>query len=124
MAVGGFDRAFVCVAGHRGMEEALRFTRAGGTVALLGNAASLDGVDWTPLWAKELTLRGSVCYARAAHASAGAGDFDAALGLIASGRAQVRPLLTHTFPLAKYRRAIATALHKEGSASVKVAFRY
>lgn len=124
VAVGGFDRTYVCVAGREGMDEALRFTRAGGAVVLLGNVASLDGLDWTSLWAKELTLRGSVCYGGAAHGGASGNDFAEALALIASGRARVRPLLTHTFPLAEHRRALATALQKRGSGSVKVAFRF
>jgi len=131
-AVGGFDRAFVCIAGARGMEDALRVTRAGGTVVLLGNARALDGLDWTPLWLKELTLRGSLTYGaapgptpagpRAAHAGASRSDFAEALAMIADGRADVAPLLTHTFPLADHAQALATARGKGRSRSVKVAF--
>jgi L-iditol 2-dehydrogenase len=128
-AVGGFDRTFVCIGGTRGMDDALRFTRAGGTVVLLGNARGLDGLDWTPLWLKELTLRGSLTYGGhgaeqvASHAGSTGGDFEQALELIASGRAPVAPLLTHTFPLADHARALETATDKGRSKSVKVAFR-
>ena len=45
-----------------------------GTVVLLGNARALDGVDWTPLWLKELTLRGSLAYGGHAHGGAGRDD--------------------------------------------------
>jgi threonine dehydrogenase-like Zn-dependent dehydrogenase len=127
--VGGFDRAFVCIGGPRGMDDALRFTRAGGDVVLLGNARALDGLDWTPLWLKELTLRGSLTYGRGgdasgpAHGGAANDDFDLALELIASGRAPVAPLVTHVFPLAEHARALATAMGKGASRSVKVAFR-
>ncbi len=124
IAVGGFERTFVCVNGRRGVEDALRFTGAGGTLVLLGNVASLGGLDWTPLWAKELSLRGSLCYGGAPHGGAGAGDFEEALGLVASRRINVRPLLTQAYPLAQYRRALATALHKTSEASLKVAFRF
>lgn len=121
-SIGGFHRSFVCVGGRPGVDDALRFTRAGGTVVLLGNARSLDGLDWTPVWLKELTLRGSLTYGF--HAGSDRGAFAEALDLIASGRAPVAPLLTHTFALAEHARALATATGKGQSQSVKVAFRF
>jgi threonine dehydrogenase-like Zn-dependent dehydrogenase len=121
-AVGGFDRSYVCVTGAKAMEDALRCTRAGGTITLLGNARHLSGVDWTPLWLKELTLKGSVTYG--AHPGAGGDAFHEALDLIASGRTPVAPLVTHTFPLADYAGALAAATGKSGAKSVKVAFRF
>ena len=124
IGVGGFDRTFVCVAGARGMDDAMRFTTAGGTITLLGNSGVMGGLDWTPLWLKELTVRGSVYYGAHAHAPAERGDFAEAAELIATGKANVRPLLTHTFSLADYREAIATAMDKRGEGSVKVAFKY
>ena len=102
----------------------MRFTTAGGTIVLLGNSGAMNGLDWTPLWLKELTVRGSVYYGAHRHAPAERADFAEAADLIASGRADVRPLLTHTFPLANYREAIATAMDKRGEGSVKVAFRF
>jgi L-iditol 2-dehydrogenase len=119
--VGGFASAFVCATGPRAMEDAMRFTRAGGTVVLLANAVRLDGLDWTPLWLKELTLRGSLTYG--AHAGAGPGAFAEALELIAGGGARLRPLVTHTFPLADYSGALRVAMDKGQSKSVKVALR-
>ncbi len=123
VAVGGFDRSFVCIGSARAMEDALRFTRAGGTVILLGNAGLLPGLDWTPLWLKELTLRGSVCYGTQVHGGAERGAFEEAASLIATGRAPVAPLVTHVFALAEYRRALVTALDRGGSRSIKVALR-
>jgi L-iditol 2-dehydrogenase len=124
--VGGFDRTYVCIAGRHGVDDALHLTRAGGEVVLLGNARGLDGLDWTPLWLKELTLRGSLTYG-AAHGGAERGDFDEAMDLIAGGRAPlapaIAPLVTHTFPLADHARALATAMDKRAQ-SVKVAFRF
>ncbi len=121
-SVGGFARAFVCAAGRRAMEDAMRFTRAGGTIVLLGNAVRLDGLDWTPLWLKELTLRGSLTYG--AHPGAGRGAFEEALQLIAGDRGSLRPLVTHTFPLADYAGALRVAMDKGQSKSVKVVFRF
>ena len=124
IGIGGFDKTFVCVAGARGMDDAMRFTRAGGTVVLLGNSGVMGGLDWTPLWLKELTVRGSVYYGAHHHTVPSGDDFSDAATFIAAGKANVRPLLTHTFPLAGYREALATAMDKRGEGSIKVAFKY
>jgi threonine dehydrogenase-like Zn-dependent dehydrogenase len=124
IGVGGFDRSYVCVGGRRGVEDALRFTRSGGTIVLLGNVSTLAGVDWTPLWLKELTIRGTLAYGAHAHGGASVNAFAEASQLIASGNAPVGSLVTHVFALGEYRRALGVARGKGGSESVKVAFRY
>jgi len=124
VGVGGFDRTFVCIGGARGMDDAMRVTRAGGIIVLLGNSSTMNGLDFTPLWLKELTVRGSLCYGSPVHGGAGRGAFAESAALIASGRAPVAPLLTHTFPLGDYRTALEIASNKGGGESIKVAFRY
>lgn len=123
VGVGGFDQTFVCVGGAAAMDDAMRVTRAGGTVVLLGNSSTMNGVDWTPLWLKELTVRGSLCYGAHAHASPARSAFDEAAALIASGRAPIGDFVTHIFPLARYRQAIDVARSKRAEHSIKVAFR-
>lgn len=124
IGVGGFDAVFVCISSVRGVEDAMRFARAGGTVVLLGNATTLRGLDWTPLWIKELTFRGTLAYGGHAHGGADTNAFDVAAALIADGRAPVAALVTHQFPLADYRAALHTARAKGPVESVKVAFRF
>ncbi len=124
VGVGGFDQTYVCIAGRRGVEDAMRVTRAGGTIVLLGNATTLPGIDWTPLWLKELTVRGSLCYGEHAHASPATSAFAEAARLIAAKRAPIAPLLTHTFPIGEYRQALAAAMDKGDTKSVKVAFTF
>jgi threonine dehydrogenase-like Zn-dependent dehydrogenase len=121
---GGFDRTFVCVGGTRAMADALRLTRPGGTIVLLGNASTLNGLDWTPLWLKEITVRGSVCYGVHGHGGASVSAFAEAAMLIASGRVAVAPLLTRTFPLAEFRTALTCAMDRAGEHTIKVAFRF
>jgi L-iditol 2-dehydrogenase len=123
IGVDGFDVTFVCIGGARGVEDALRFTRQGGTIVLLGNASTLRGVDWTPLWLKELTMAGTLAYGAHGHGGAGAGAFAQASDLIASRRADLAALVTHEFALGDYRQALAAARSRAGSASVKVVFR-
>jgi threonine dehydrogenase-like Zn-dependent dehydrogenase len=120
--VGGFDTTFVCVATDAAVDDALRFTRAGGSVVLLGNVSRLARVDWTPLWLKELTLHGSLCYHGAGHGGAGRDAFATAANLIAGSLgAKVEPLVTHTVPLDHAPEAIAVAIGHSGRGAVKVA---
>src|SRR5437762_12090831 len=107
IAVGGFDRAFVCVAGARAMADAMNFTRAGGAIVLLGNAVKLDGLDWTPLWMKELAIHGSLAYGTHAHGGSNAHAFEEAARLVAERRVDLAPLVTHVFPLADHGAALA-----------------
>lgn len=124
IGVGGFDRTYVCAGGTRGVADALRFTRSGGTIVLLGNVSTLRGVDWTPLWLKELTMIGTLAYGTHAHGGANLGAFEEAADLIASARAPVGPLVTHSYALRDYRAAIGAARGRAGTESVKVAFKF
>lgn len=124
VGVGGFDRTFICIGGARATDDAMRVTRAGGTLVLLGNSAKMDGIDWTPLWLKELTVKGSLCYGEHRHASPTRDAFREAAHLIAARRVALAPLLTHVYPLADYRAALSTAMDKKASGSIKVAFTF
>jgi L-iditol 2-dehydrogenase len=123
IGVGGFDVTFVCAGGARGMEDAMRFTRAGGRIVLIGNVSRLPGVDWTPLWIKELRLIGTLAYGAHTHGGASEHAFREAAQLIASDAAPIGRLVTHVFPLWQYREAIEVARAKGKQESVKVAFR-
>ena len=124
IGIGGFDVVFVCIGTSRGVEDAMRFARAGGTIVLLGNATTLRGLDWTPLWIKELVFRGTLAYAGHVHGGTDTNAFNLASTLIADGRAPIEGLVTHQFPLADYRDALKTARAKGPVESVKVAFRF
>ena len=124
IGVGGFDAVFVCISSTRGVEDAMRFSRAGATIVLLGNATTLRGLDWTPLWVKELTFRGTLAYGGHAHGGADTNAFNIASTLIADGRAPIAGLVTHQFPLSDYRAALHTARAKGSVESVKVVFKF
>ncbi len=124
IGIGGFDAVCVCISSTRGVEDAMRFARAGATIVLLGNASTLRGLDWTPLWIKELTFRGTLAYGSHGHGGASVSAFAEAAALIADGRAPVGGLVTHEFPLADYRAALHTARAKGPVESVKVVFKF
>jgi L-iditol 2-dehydrogenase len=124
IGVGGFDAVYVCAAGTRSLEDAMRFAGAGAVLTLLANVAKLPGLDWTPLWLKELQLRGTLAYGSHTHGAASLDAFHEAAALIAAGRAPVGGLVTHTFPIAEYRAALAEARAKGAHESIKVAFAF
>jgi threonine dehydrogenase-like Zn-dependent dehydrogenase len=120
--VGGFDATFVCVGTDAAVSDALRFTRAGGSVILLGNVAKLARVDWTPLWQKELRVFGSLCYNAPHHDGVRRDAFAVALSLASGERGPaLEPLVTHVVPVSEFGHALAVAQGRAGHSAVKVA---
>lgn len=119
----GVDRAFECVGGKsKALSQAISLTRPGGKVFLLGLYPGDVPVDLLSLILKEITLDTSNCY------TYGAGsvkkEFQAAIDLIAKGRVTRKQLITHTFRIEEYRRALDVATHKGREKAIKVIFDY
>lgn len=120
--LGGFDVVFDCVGSPRSLDDALRFTRARGRTVLVGMPAIPKTVDWTTIWFKELNVQGVYAYGVEDFAGERAKTFELALRFMSQGVVDLRPLVTHRFPLAEYKRAIRTALATGPSRSVKTVF--
>jgi threonine dehydrogenase-like Zn-dependent dehydrogenase len=116
----GVDAVLECVGSARSIDDALRLTRAGGVVVLVGLAAAPRGVDWTPIWLREVAVRGSGYYAEETVDGRRIRSIDLAMDLLASGRVDLQPLVTHRFALGDWRRAVAVALDKRRQRAVKV----
>jgi threonine dehydrogenase-like Zn-dependent dehydrogenase len=117
---GGADATLECVGSSRSIDDALRLTRAAGVVVLVGLAAVPHGVDWTPVWLRELTIRGSAYYAEEEVDGRRVRAIDVAMDLLSSYRIDLAPLVTHRFSLTDYRTAVATALDRRRLGAVKV----
>lgn len=117
---GGADATLECVGTGRSIADALRLTRAGGRVVLLGLAAVPRGVDWTPIWLREIAVHGGFAYARERVGGQAVRSMDLAMDLLANGGVDLRPLITHRFPLAEFHRAIEVALDKRRHRAVKI----
>jgi len=121
--LGGADVTYECVGHDQSIDEALRFTRSGGRIALIGFASVTKKVDWTPLWHSEINIQGS--------SSSGSLETingerkrscQIALDWLAEGRLDLSPLVTHTYALDDYKRAIHESLHKGRHRMVKSTF--
>lgn len=119
--VGGADVTFECVGSAASIDDALRFTRPGGRVVLLGLASLPRGVDWSPIWLKELELKGSFCYGFESWEGRRVRTIQLGLELMAAGKVDLAPLVTHRYPLARWREAVEAASRKGAYGAIKVA---
>jgi threonine dehydrogenase-like Zn-dependent dehydrogenase len=116
LLLGGADLTFECTGTARGLNDAVRFTRAGGRVIVVGMPGE-EKVDWGPIWQRELTVMGAYAYGVEA---CGRHTFE--LVLEAAPTLGLEQLTGPLFGLAEYREAIAYALQAGRLNAVKVAF--
>lgn len=119
---GGFSRVYDCVGSKASIDDALRITRGGGTIVLVGNSGQIS-LDTTFVWNKELKIEGSVFYGTEDFRGKRARTFDATLELMTSTKAPLGRLVTHTFALEEYAKAIEANLDRGAHQSVKAVFR-
>ena len=122
MLLGGFDVIFDVVGIAATLNDALRWTRAGGTVVLVGVNLHRMRVDLTPVWYQEVNLVGAVGHDVVTWEGETLSNFELAMRWMQTGRLKCQGLLTHRFPLPAYREAFATAMDKRTYRSIKVAF--
>jgi threonine dehydrogenase-like Zn-dependent dehydrogenase len=117
---GGADVVIDCVGSESSVAEDLAVVRPGGTVMLLGMPATVT-VDLTPLWQRQITLRGSYAYGvEPAATPEPRRTFDLAFDLVAD--AHLDRLVTACYPLDRYREAIDHAANAGRRGAIKVAF--
>jgi threonine dehydrogenase-like Zn-dependent dehydrogenase len=108
---GGIECVVDCVGSAESIAQALRITRPGGTIHAVG-MPGVTTVDLTPLWQREVALRGAYAYERT--------DFDRAIDLVVS--AGLSRLVSATYPLRRYEDAITHAATAGSRGAVKIAF--
>jgi threonine dehydrogenase-like Zn-dependent dehydrogenase len=118
MVIGGADAVFDCVASSESIDDGVRFTRSSGTFALVGMPGVPRGVDWTPIWFKELTVQAAYAYGRE-DAFGGKDTFEVAIDLMKDRATQLAKLVGRPFPLEQYGAAIQQSLSTGRSKVVK-----
>lgn len=121
LLIGGPMRVFDTVGSTDTIDMGLRVLANAGWFNLLG-IGEPKKIDWTPVWLKELTVRGVFGYQDEDWEGAHAHDFDLALKLGAQGKLDIGPLVTHKFALEDWQTALRTAIDKGANKAVKVAF--
>lgn len=118
LLLGGVDVTFDCVGRADSLNDAVRFTREGGTVVAVGMPGE-EKVDWAPIWQRELTVMGAYAYGSEPKVG-GRKTFD--LALEAAPELHLEKLTGPLFGLGEYRDAIAYAMSAGRLGAVKVAF--
>ena len=118
LLLGGADVTFECVGQAAALNDAVRFTREGGTVVAVGMPGE-ERVDWAPIWQRELTMMGAYAYG-AEPKKKGKRTFQ--LALEAAPELHLETLTGPMFGLGEYRDAIAYAMSAGKLGAVKVAF--
>ncbi|MDQ3237465.1 MAG: zinc-binding dehydrogenase [Actinomycetota bacterium] len=118
--LGGADRVFECVGSPGTIEDAIRISRPGGEVTLVGMPGARSALDLTPLWHGEVSLRGAYAYGTEEHEGKKTTSFDLALRL--ANPLELETLAGPRFRLSEYREAIAAARSAGRDGNVKVVF--
>ena len=122
MLVGGMDVVYDVVGASATLNSALRWTRARGTVVLVGVHLHRMALDLTPVWYQEVDLVGVVGHDVVTWQGEQVSTFELAMRWMQEGKLDTRGLVTHRFPLGEYRQAFAVAVEKGKYKSIKVAF--
>ncbi len=118
LLLGGSDVTFECVGRAGTLNDAVRFTREGGTLVAVGMPGE-EKVDWAAIWQRELTVMGAYAYG-AEPKRKGKRTFE--LALEAAPDLHLETLAGPLFGLGEYRDAIAYAMSAGRLGAVKVAF--
>lgn len=120
--VGGANLVYECVGSSHSINDSLRLAGSGGRVVLVGLAAVPKGVDWTPIWLKELTVKGSFWCSTETFQGRHVPTMQLALEWLAAGKLDLSRLVTHRFRLDDYRQALAVTTHKGRYGVIKTVF--
>ena len=117
---GGFPLIFDCVGSGETIKQALRFAAPRGRIVLLGCAAEIRKLDMTFVWARELDVKGYVCYGQEEWRGGRQHTFQIVHDLLLETQATVERMVTHVYPLGQYRDALSAAANRRRTGSIKV----
>lgn len=120
---GGAEVVYECVGLPATIEDALRFTKAGGKMILIGNPNKIT-VDWSLVWAREIQVLGSFASSMEEYISGQRKHaFNIALDLMNSGKVDFSWMITHKFRFPEeYKKAFKYSMNKEKYNAIKVIF--
>jgi len=117
---GGAACVLDCVGSAPSLDDSMAVTRPGGQITLVG-MAGVTNLDLTGLWHRELRLVGAYAYGTETLVDGTSRrTFDLASELVMAD--DLARLVSATYPLSRYREAIAHAASAGGRGAVKVCF--
>ncbi len=123
VVVGGVDHTFECVGSDSGVDDALRITRAGGRVTLVGVVGIAKSIDWANICDNELQVTGAYIYH---HIEKFEGKtwrtFDLAIDLLNRGVVDLGWMVSHRFEISNYKEAITAHHNRNKNQLIKAVF--
>jgi len=125
VVIGGVDLTYECVGSDYAIDDAMRLTRAGGRVILLGMPGIVKGLDWTSIFINELDINGTYIFNHAENYKGKIWKtFDIAIDLMTQGIVDLGWLVTHKFELREYKRAFEMVNKRGEHQSIKAVFEF
>jgi threonine dehydrogenase-like Zn-dependent dehydrogenase len=118
---GAIDVVYDTVGAPQSVEIGLRVLAARGALVQLG-VSSPGRFEWTPWYFKELRLVGSNAFGIEEVEGRRQHGIAHYLDLVREGRVDLSGMLTHTFPLERWRDAFTTLIDQGETGAIKVAF--
>ncbi|NNN18772.1 MAG: zinc-binding dehydrogenase [Acidimicrobiaceae bacterium] len=115
----GFGIVFDAVGSALSIEQALKVSAPGADVILIGMPKE-SRIDLTPLWMKEISIKGSYAYGTEIVEGEKISTFELAVRL--AKNIELSKLLSATYRLEDYEMAVGHALNAGERGSVKIAF--
>ncbi|MFM8409375.1 MAG: zinc-binding dehydrogenase [Alphaproteobacteria bacterium] len=123
MLNGGVDVVYDTVGLPETIEAGVRIVRPRGAIVVTG-VERPRRFEWTPLYFKEISLVGSNAFGEEDFEGARKHAMEIYFDLLRAGRIDVTPILTHRFPLERWREAFLACFDQGKSGAVKVLFDY
>jgi threonine dehydrogenase-like Zn-dependent dehydrogenase len=120
---GIYDRVIVTAATPLALECAIHAATAGGLIVLAAAPARFKDLDLTPLWYREIKLRGILAYGPVLWKGEWVHPYQILIPRLADGTLCFSDLVTHHFPLAEHVAAFRTLVNRRKTYAIKVVFR-
>jgi len=117
--LGGFDIIYDTVGNDKSLSTSLRLCKAGGKVVLIGINFTPGKIDYTPIWNQEITLVGINCHATEYNNKT---SFNIAANLLSKNAVDPKDIISHRYPVSKYKEAVKTFLSKSKTKATKIVF--
>jgi threonine dehydrogenase-like Zn-dependent dehydrogenase len=118
---GGVDTVYDTIGKAETFEVGVRVLRQRGTLVKSGVHGAARW-EWSPLYFKEISWVGSNAFGVEEVEGKRQHGIRHYLDLVADGRVDLRPMLTHTFRLEQWREAFRTIAEQGDTGAIKVAF--
>lgn len=121
----GPDVIFDAVGTETSIEDAIHLVRSNGTIVILGQSYTVTKhVDWSIQTYKEIQIVGALTYGIEEFEGRRLHCFDLALELMGKDLERFRPLVSHTYPIDRYKKALRDVTKKRQNPVIKAAFDY